>query len=388
MNESIIYNTYNFEYDKINEYCESLENDNSKIDYYQWIRKEYRIAGSPLKEKKVSYRKNRHDLFEGYDGPEPSHIPHEYTIDPFLKKIDEEIKFLKDRKEREIESTNKYDRTSNNDAREQPNMDNEMNNNKLIFISHSSSDKIIVEEFVDKILQIGLGISANDIFCTSIQGMKIKTGDDFVKAIKDKLLKSKVVILLLSNNYKSSEICLNEMGAAWILGKVIYPLIIEPLEYDEVGFLNITKQIEKLTSSADLDNFKETIEQELGLESVKTSTWNQQKEKFLIAVNKLISNNEKTVKDKNDNNNHLSDASLTILKAINSSPTRTNIVLGIHLITNFDVSMIELHLEKLNNNDYLTKDGSYYSLTKKGKMELFGNSFHNGISNVYNGPTI
>ncbi|MDH3651631.1 MAG: TIR domain-containing protein, partial [Saprospiraceae bacterium] len=158
--------------------------------------------------------------------------------------------------------------------------------NVKIFISHSSADKIIIDDFVSKILQLGLGIQEEDIFCTSIQGMDIRNGEDFVSAIKDELLEVKVIIVVLSNNYKESEICLNEMGAAWILGKKTYPMIIKPLKYSEVGFLHITKQIVKLSSSDDLDNFKESIEDELEIGSAKTSTWNRNKSNFLRELGK------------------------------------------------------------------------------------------------------
>ena len=40
---------------------------------------------------------------------------------------------------------------------------------KKIFISHSSKDKDIIEKFTDNILQLGIGLSHEDIFCTSIE---------------------------------------------------------------------------------------------------------------------------------------------------------------------------------------------------------------------------
>ena len=37
---------------------------------------------------------------------------------------------------------------------------------KKIFISHASKDKMFIQAFVDDILQLGIGIDTNDIFCT------------------------------------------------------------------------------------------------------------------------------------------------------------------------------------------------------------------------------
>ena len=57
-------------------------------------------------------------------------------------------------------------------------------NSKRIFISHSSKNKDIVEKFVDYILQFGIGIKAEDIFCTSIEEMGVKNGEDIRKHIQ------------------------------------------------------------------------------------------------------------------------------------------------------------------------------------------------------------
>ena len=47
----------------------------------------------------------------------------------------------------------------------------ERKNAKRIFISHSSKDKEVMEKFTDYILQLGIGLSHEDIFCTSIEEM-------------------------------------------------------------------------------------------------------------------------------------------------------------------------------------------------------------------------
>ncbi len=110
-----------------------------------------------------------------------------------------------------------------------------------IFISHSSKDIEIIEGFVNKILGNGLGFdieeSKQDIYFTSIEELGIKTGLDFRKSIKDHLLNANIVLLFLSENYRSSEICLNEMGASWAYEKTIFPLIIPPMNFKSVGML-------------------------------------------------------------------------------------------------------------------------------------------------------
>ena len=45
---------------------------------------------------------------------------------------------------------------------------------RKIFISHSSKDVEVIKEFSDRILQLGIGLRPEDIFCTSIEEMGIK----------------------------------------------------------------------------------------------------------------------------------------------------------------------------------------------------------------------
>ena len=59
------------------------------------------------------------------------------------------------------------------------------NHAKRIFISHSSKDKYIMEKFTDHILQLGIGLSHEDIFCTSIEEMGIKNGEDIRRHIRE-----------------------------------------------------------------------------------------------------------------------------------------------------------------------------------------------------------
>lgn len=74
-------------------------------------------------------------------------------------------------------------------------------NSKKIFISHSSKDKNIVEKFTDCILQLGIGINAEDIFCTSIEEMGVKNGKDIRKHIQTNIRNADYAFLLM-NSFK------------------------------------------------------------------------------------------------------------------------------------------------------------------------------------------
>ena len=74
-------------------------------------------------------------------------------------------------------------------------------NSKRIFISHSSKNKDIIEKFVDYILQLGIGIKAEDIFCTSIEEMGVKNGEDIRKHIQTNIQNVDYAFLIISKKY-------------------------------------------------------------------------------------------------------------------------------------------------------------------------------------------
>jgi hypothetical protein len=112
-----------------------------------------------------------------------------------------------------------------------------------IFISHSSKDIDYVKSFVEKVLILGLDISAERIFCSSMEGQGVKSGQYIPDRLRDEINSSSLALLFISKEYKSSEICLNEIGAAWaILSKEsVIPLLLPNTEFSELGFLDLSR---------------------------------------------------------------------------------------------------------------------------------------------------
>ncbi len=154
-----------------------------------------------------------------------------------------------------------------------------------IFISHAVKDKYITEAFIDFILDTGLSVDIiNDVFCTSYDGIRIKTGADWRESIKTSIQNASVVFLFISPYYKESEICQNEMGAAWVLNSNTIPFMIDPVTYDTVGVLTEVKQVAKLLDEKALDEIKDKLVTDLGLlaGSISSSRWTAKKQEFLI----------------------------------------------------------------------------------------------------------
>lgn len=129
-----------------------------------------------------------------------------------------------------------------------------MENNK-IFISHSSKDIKIVELFVKHILRLGIDISADRIFCTSMEGHRVKSGEYIPDRLKVEINKSCIAFLLISKNYRKSEVCLNELGAAWVsLEKTnVIPILLPDVDFNELGFLDLNRLGLKIIEKRDLN---------------------------------------------------------------------------------------------------------------------------------------
>ncbi|MCH9679830.1 MAG: TIR domain-containing protein, partial [Deltaproteobacteria bacterium] len=161
-----------------------------------------------------------------------------------------------------------------------------------VFISHASKDKALIDLFSEHVLRLGLQIGLKDIFCSSLDGAKIKTGEDFRKAIRDALLGCEVVLLIITPHYKQSEMCLNEMGAAWTSDKTVVPLMVDPINYRSVGALMKPKQIAKIADKDHLDELRDQLLETLGLPGGSTSDWNKQVRRFQRGLSTLLSKTE------------------------------------------------------------------------------------------------
>lgn len=191
---------------------------------------------------------------------------------------------------------------------------------KTVFISHASKDKEIVDAFIDLILHGALSVPIDDIFCVSSDGMKITSGTDWRDSINESLLSAKVNFLIITPNYKESEVCLNEMGAAWVTSATVLPLIVEPINYKTVGVIQEPIQVEKLLDESCLDRIKDIIQVklEIPLVLIKSDRWTVKKKEFLLRVKSYLDSNPFVVPMDRDLFNSLLVEKSDLEKTVNS----------------------------------------------------------------------
>ena len=163
----------------------------------------------------------------------------------------EDLKLLRNKLQVEME---KHYPITNNEAKPLKNK---------IFISHSSGDIEYIRLLINLLEDIGL--SEEDVFCSSVQGYGIPLGQDIYDWLLTQFKEFNLhVIFALSSNYYKSVACLNEMGAAWVLKKKYDNILLPGIDFDEIkGAINPNQISIKLDSETDelrhrLNEFKES----------------------------------------------------------------------------------------------------------------------------------
>lgn len=135
---------------------------------------------------------------------------------------------------------------------------------KKIFLSHAYQDRIIANKLIEKlIVPIFILDKEHDIFYTSKRELGIPSSLNWRKRIKKNLCDCNIFIALITSNFKQSEMCLGELGAAWVQNKKIYSLILPPIKYENFSVIVSELQADVLIKKEDIKSFVDSMASEL-----------------------------------------------------------------------------------------------------------------------------
>lgn len=83
-----------------------------------------------------------------------------------------------------------------------------------VFVSHAGADREFANTFVTQILRLGLGLTPDQIFYSSDPSTGVKAGNEWFGGILDELRSRPLTIVLLTDGFWESTMCLLEAGAA------------------------------------------------------------------------------------------------------------------------------------------------------------------------------
>lgn len=156
-----------------------------------------------------------------------------------------------------------------------------------LFISHSHSDEKSVESIVELLEFIGL--DETNMFCSSIDGYGIPLGEDIFEYLRKLYTDYELMVIFIhSDSYYDSPVSLNEMGAAWVLKKEYYSILLPGFNFEKMsGVVKSDKIAIKLDSQeakGRLNEFKDKICRFFSLQQKTNNTWERRRDKFLNAI--------------------------------------------------------------------------------------------------------
>ncbi len=121
---------------------------------------------------------------------------------------------------------------------------------KNIFISHSSKDKIKIDELVTCLKLLKCEV----FYSSEASTNSIEFGQNFYVKIKEEILNSDMVIFMVSDNFYESIPSLIEVGIAYGEGKRMIPVAFKSGEYDKVlkGVFNTNQRLSCLDKEDDV----------------------------------------------------------------------------------------------------------------------------------------
>lgn len=162
-----------------------------------------------------------------------------------------------------------------------------------VFISHKQEDKSFADALVTLINFI-VGPSGDKVFCSSIPGYGIRQSRDIIDDLKAQFDNHNIFMVIIhSPRYYNSTICLNEMGASWILGTKFSSFMTKDCTYDllngvigkEKICININEERGML--NAHLNDFKNDLLSFFGVGSIDENKWEHARDRFVKEVSML-----------------------------------------------------------------------------------------------------
>lgn len=160
-----------------------------------------------------------------------------------------------------------------------------MATNARVFVTHSSVDAALAEALVYA-LRMGTGLTDEQVFCSSIEGMDVDDGDDFIEAIRAQLNEATLVIPLITPAYLDSIFCMWELGAIWAMDLKMIAVRVEPVTPSDLPELLKRRQVRPLGHPA-LLALSKVIASQTG-RVTNEITWQKQRSSLLDRLPSIL----------------------------------------------------------------------------------------------------
>ena len=162
-----------------------------------------------------------------------------------------------------------------------------------VFISHKKEDQDYADALTNLINFI-IGAEGDKLFCSSIPGYGIKLSHDIMEDLKAQFDNYEIYMIIIhSPRYYQSAVCLNEMGASWVLGTKFCSFMTKDCCYDHMhGVINsnticINLNDESSMLNSHLNDFKNDLISFFGLDVIDENKWENARGRFIKEVSSI-----------------------------------------------------------------------------------------------------
>ncbi len=162
-----------------------------------------------------------------------------------------------------------------------------------VFISHKKEDKAYADALVNMIERI-VGSDGDKIFCSSVQGYGIRQSRDIMDKLKAQFDEYEIFMIIIhSPRYYQSAVCLNEMGAAWVMGSQFSSFLTTDCRAEHLrGVINNEKIFIDPNDDPDmleahLNDFKNDLLAFFGKDPIDENKWANARKRFVNEVSAL-----------------------------------------------------------------------------------------------------
>ena len=174
-----------------------------------------------------------------------------------------------------------------------------------VFISHASKDK----EYVSKLVELldDMGLNQTQVFCSSLPGYDIPVSADIFSYLREQFHEYNLhVFFVHSKNYYKRAVCLNEMGAAWVLRNEYTSFLLPGFGFEEMTGVVDSKSIaikldnDEVEVKDKLNQLYETMVSEFGLTKKTNIIWEQKRDRFIREVKEIVVPDEDAQQEQED----------------------------------------------------------------------------------------
>ena len=151
-----------------------------------------------------------------------------------------------------------------------------------VFVSHSSVDKELVDDFVDDIISLGSEVGPEDIFYSSRLDTGVPSGQDLSAYVRANVEESSLVVALITPSFLRSRYCVAEMGAAWARAGRLFPLALPGLSHTELDGVLSGVAVRTMDDDEALDELHDRLLEVAGVQGgARTVRWSRHKLRWL-----------------------------------------------------------------------------------------------------------